>query len=288
MIFIATDSSLLIHTMNELQKRIFTGLFGAIGFSAAIIWNEWSYFVLFFLLCLLIMLEFYKLLKLDGNAPLRTFGVINGLFIFTLSFLIQKFDLDGRLYSLIFVGLAAVFFFKLYDAKPATKKPFTDIAFTFLGIIYIAFPLSLFNLAVFSDSGYNYQIVLGTLIILWASDVGAYFAGKSLGKHKLFKRVSPKKTWEGSIGGLVLALLIAVGLSYIFTSFTLIYWLIMACIIVVVGSYGDLFESLFKRSIAIKDSGNVLPGHGGFLDRFDGFLFVAPFVAVFITVASIF
>lgn len=274
--------------MSELQKRIFTGFFGAIGFSAAIIWNEWSYFALFFALCLLIMLEFYKLLKHDGNSPLISFGVINGLFIFTLSFLIQKFNWDGRLYSLMFIGLAAVFFFKLYDSKPSTKKPFTDIAFTFLGIIYIAIPLSLFNLAIFLDTVYNYEIVLGTLIILWASDVGAYFSGKALGKHKLFKRISPKKTWEGTLGGLALALLVTVGISYIFTSFTLIYWLIMACIIVVVGSYGDLFESLFKRSIAIKDSGNVLPGHGGFLDRFDGFLFVAPFVAIFITLVGVF
>jgi len=125
--------------------------------------------------------------------------------------------------------------------------------------------------------------VLGMLFILWASDTGAYFSGILFGKKKLFERISPKKTWEGSIGGAFLALVFAYGFSIYFKDLSLVQWLVAAALIVIAGIYGDLVESLFKRSIAIKDSGTSIPGHGGFLDRFDGLLLASPFVAVFIS-----
>jgi phosphatidate cytidylyltransferase len=140
----------------------------------------------------------------------------------------------------------------------------------------------LLNIIVFSSGQYRFHIIFGILFILWASDTGAYFSGILFGKKKLFKRVSPKKTWEGSIGGAILALLFAYGFSKYFNDLTLIQWLVAALIIVIAGVYGDLVESLFKRSIAIKDSGTSIPGHGGFLDRFDGLLLASPFVAAFI------
>jgi phosphatidate cytidylyltransferase len=169
---------------------------------------------------------------------------------------------------------------KLY--KKFERKPFTNIAFTFLGIVYVAVPFVLLNVAVFRDGSYNYQVILGALLILWASDTGAYFAGTRFGKRKLFERISPKKTWEGFVGGAVLALIFAWGCSLYLHSLRPQDWIIVGVLIIVGGTFGDLIESLLKRSIEIKDSGDSLPGHGGFLDRFDGLLISAPFIAAYL------
>jgi len=172
------------------------------------------------------------------------------------------------------------FLIKLYKKE---DKPFTQVAFTFLGIIYVSVPFSLLSVIAFHSSEYRFQIVIGMLFILWASDTGAYFSGILFGKKKLFERISPKKTWEGSIGGALLALVFAYGFSVYFKDLSLAQWFVAASLIVIAGIYGDLVESLFKRSIAIKDSGKSIPGHGGFLDRFDGLLLASPFVAVYIS-----
>jgi phosphatidate cytidylyltransferase len=184
-----------------------------------------------------------------------------------------------------------LFIIKLY--KQFERKPFTNIAITFLGIFYTAVPFALLNMAVFHKKidhygqiniEYNYQIILGSLLILWATDTGAYFAGSLFGKRKLFERISPKKSWEGFAGGAILAMVFAYGASVYFTSLAQWQWLIIGWIIIIGGTYGDLVESLLKRSIEIKDSGDSLPGHGGFLDRFDGLFISAPFIVAFVEV----
>ena len=171
---------------------------------------------------------------------------------------------------------------KLY--KKTERKPFTNIAFTFLGIFYVSVPFALLNITAFNDGAYNYQIVFGLLFILWASDTGAYFAGTFFGKRKLFERISPKKSWEGFFGGAALALIFAYGLSRFFDTFSLVQWIIIGLIVIIGGTFGDLVESLLKRSFEIKDSGNSLPGHGGFLDRFDGLLISMPFIVAFVEI----
>jgi phosphatidate cytidylyltransferase len=177
---------------------------------------------------------------------------------------------------------------KLY--KRFERKPFTNIAYTFLGLFYVAAPFALLNIAAFENGNYNYQIMFGCLFILWASDTGAYFAGTYLGKRKLFERISPKKSWEGFFGGALLALAFAIGLPFFFESIdqpsflSLTNWIIVGLIIIVGGTFGDLIESLLKRSIEIKDSGDALPGHGGFLDRFDGLLISAPFIVAYLEI----
>jgi len=179
-----------------------------------------------------------------------------------------------------------IFFVKLY--KKEEDKPFTNIAFTFLGIIYVAGPFALINVSIFIFGHYNYAIILGYLFLLWASDTGAYFAGKTFGKTKLFERVSPKKSWEGSLGGTALAFLIAYLFSIFFNEIPQWQWFSIAAIIVITGTYGDLVESLLKRSMMIKDSSHSIPGHGGFLDRFDGLLLSSPFVAAFFKISNLF
>jgi phosphatidate cytidylyltransferase len=175
-----------------------------------------------------------------------------------------------------------IFVFELYRKK---NKPFQNIALTFLGIIYIALPFSLLYLMGFKEytvTGFKPKIILGFFFLLWTSDTGAYLVGMTLGRHPFFPRISPKKSWEGFIGGVVLTLLIAWVISNYFTFLSTYDWLIIGLIIAVTGAIGDLIESLLKRSLNVKDSGNILPGHGGILDRFDSVIFAAPLVFVYL------
>jgi phosphatidate cytidylyltransferase len=278
-----------ISKYNNLTQRLITALLGGTAIIFGVT-NEWIYFLIFFIICLFSLLEFYKLSGLDGMIPLKTLGTIIGLLVFTLSFFIERETLDTRYYYAIFPLVAIVYLIKLY--KKTERKPFTNIAFTFLGIFYIAMPFALLNHAVHREVvvdgqtmvQYNHEIILGSLFILWASDSGAFFAGTLFGKHRLFERISPKKSWEGFWGGALLAMAVTYGLSFAFQSLTLVDWIIISAIIIIGGTFGDLVESLLKRSIEIKDSGSSLPGHGGFLDRFDGLLISAPFIVAYLEI----
>ena len=270
----------ILRNYNNLTQRVIAALLGVIIIVSAILWSDWAYFSIFFFICMLTQLEFYKLTGLDGMIPLKSYGTVSGLLIYTISFLEEKGLISNNYYYLIFPLLFGVFLIKLY--KKTERKPFTNIGITFLGIIYVAVPFSLLNVTAFSNDAYSYQIIVGLLLLLWSSDTGAYFAGTKFGKRKLFERVSPKKSWEGSIGGFVLAIVMAYFLSIYFHDLYPWQWMVAAFIMVVCGTYGDLVESLFKRSMAIKDSGTVIPGHGGFLDRFDGLLISVPFITTFL------
>jgi phosphatidate cytidylyltransferase len=267
---------------SNLPQRIATGLLGAAGIVFGIVYSEWTYLLVFFIICILSLREFYKLSGLDGMIPQKTFGTICGLTIFFLSFFIERGSISYRYYFVFFPLLSCVYMIKLY--KKFERKPFTNIAYTFLGIFYIAVPLALLNIAAFEEGTYHFEIIFGCLFILWATDTGAYFAGSLFGKRKLFERISPKKSWEGVIGGALLALAMTYGISYFFDLLAFWEWLSICIIIVIGGVYGDLIESLLKRSIEIKDSGNSLPGHGGFLDRFDGLFISAPFIVAFLEI----
>jgi len=267
---------------NNLTQRIITGLLGSAGIITGVCINEWTYCLVFLIICLFSMLEFYKLAGLDGVLPQITFGTVCGVCIFLLSFFIEKGSISDRYYFFIFPIVSFVYMIKLY--KKFERKPFTNIAFTFLGIFYVAVPFSLLNIAAFEDNIYNYEIIFGCLFILWASDTGAYFAGTFFGRRKLFERISPKKSWEGFFGGAILALIFAYGLSRYFQTISTTQWIVIGIIIIVGGTFGDLVESLLKRSFEIKDSGSSIPGHGGFLDRFDGLLISAPFIVAYLEV----
>jgi phosphatidate cytidylyltransferase len=272
-----------INNYSNLVQRAITALVGGVIIISGSIYSDWCYFLIFAAILAFSQMEFYKLTGLDGMLPLKTFGTIVGLLVFTLTFFSVKGMFPPKYLYLIFPIMSLTFFIKLY--KKTDKKPFTGVAFTFLGIFYVAVPFSLLNLAVFSvGQRYHYEILIGCLLILWASDTGAYFAGTRFGKTKLFERVSPKKSWEGFLGGAFSAILVAFVLAKYFHTIEDWKWLVIAGIIIIAGTYGDLIESLFKRSIEIKDSGQGLPGHGGFMDRFDGLLLSAPFIAAFLKI----
>lgn len=267
---------------SNLTQRIIAALIGVIIIVTAMVWGPWYYFGVFLLICLLTQLEFYKLVGLDGMIPLKTFGTFSGMLLFTLTFLVEGGLLTADFYYLMFPVLAGVYLIYLYRKR--VTKPFRGIAFTFLGIIYVAVPFSLLNVIIFHPGEYTFEILLGAMFLLWSNDTGAYFAGVRYGKRKLFERVSPKKSWEGSLGGFILSLIMAYVISNFSQVFTTGEWIAMGVIISIGGTYGDLVESLFKRSIEIKDSGRLIPGHGGFLDRFDGLLLSAPFIVTFLKI----
>lgn len=271
-----------ISKYSNLTQRIITGLLGSAGIIFGVVFSEWTYFAIFFFICVMALREFYALTLLDGLLPQKAFGTISGMVIFCLSFFIERGDISYRYYFLIFPLVSCVYMIKLY--KKFERKPFTNIAYTFLGIFYVAVPFALLNIAAFENGQYNFEIIWGCLFILWATDTGAYFAGTFFGKRKLFERISPKKSWEGALGGAALAMAFAYGLSTFFHTLALWQWMCVGVIIVVGGIFGDLVESLLKRSIEIKDSGDALPGHGGFLDRFDGLLISAPFIVAFLEI----
>ncbi len=269
---------------SNLEQRVVAALIGFFVILGLILYSEATFLLFVCILCALTQYEFYKLLGLDGNQPLTNYGTFCGIVLNLLTFFIEKGDLSGQYYFAISPLLSLIFFIKLYKKKDI--KPFMNIGFTFLGLIYVALPFALLSVIAMRGGTYNFQIVLGCLLLLWASDIGGYFAGTKFGRRKLFERVSPKKSWEGAIGGAVFAALVAFLLGIFFTTYAAWQWYCIGAIIVIAGIYGDLVESLFKRSIAIKDSGNSIPGHGGFLDRFDGLLLSMPFIATFIKLFS--
>ena len=268
-------------SMSNLQQRVLTGLLGGFIFIAGIWFNEWSFGVLFLGLTFLGMLEFYKLVADKGFAPNHNLGVLLGTGLFILIFLIQKGLIHSHLLFLLPPVLMLTLIAELFRKK---EKPFINTALTYLGVFYVAAPFAMLNLLGFFNGDYSGYLILGIVVLIWTADTGAYFSGKTLGRHKLFERISPGKTWEGWLGGTLLCGLVAYVLSRYLPELDLGHWLGVAAIVSVFGVLGDLVESMLKRSMGVKDSGTLLPGHGGILDRFDSLLMVVPFVVAFLKV----
>ena len=269
--------------MSNLAQRIITGIIGGGIIVGAILWNEYSFSALFLFITVMSMREFYTLFSKNEIQPQGLLGITIGALVFVFFSAFMNF-IPRNVFIIIIPLVFCVFIRELYRNF---QNPFINIAITILGVIYLAVPMALMNLISLGidQESYHPRIVLGYLFLIWASDTGAYFAGKKFGKRKLFERISPGKTWEGSIGGTLLALVIAFILSKYFIELRLIDWVAITLIVVVTGTLGDLVESMFKRGIHIKDSGSVLPGHGGFLDRFDAFFISAPFVFTYLQLA---
>lgn len=267
--------------MKEVLIRALTALFLSIVIITSVLGGQYIFLVLLMLLNILALFEFYSLLKY--YYPEKLFGFILSTCLFLSGSLAISGVLDPE-YLLINIPVAFVIFVsQLYKVK---ADHFQSLAFTFLGIIYISIPLLFLFLIAFLPAGaekYHPLTVLGFVFIVWANDTGAYFIGKYFGKHKLFKRISPGKTWEGSIGGAIWVALTVFTLSLFSTGVEVVSWSVIAFIVVIIGTYGDLVKSLLKRNLGVKDSGTILPGHGGILDRFDSMLSSAPFVFMYLT-----
>jgi len=268
--------------VNNLATRSLTAVFFVIAMVGSAVLGQTVFAILLLIIVLLSINEFISIVSNDTIQPSFWPTVVVGGITYS-TFAANAMGLiaaEGLLAVIPFIFL--LFIIELWRNK---TNPFINIAMSLVGVIYISLPLGLmmyfFNPVVVSGIN-HYGIVLGFLLVLWLNDTGAYFTGSLIGKHKLFERVSPGKTWEGSAGGALFALLTAWGLSYIFRQLDVTQWMILAIIIVLTGTLGDLVESMLKRSLGIKDSGNIIPGHGGMLDRFDAVLLSAPFVFVYL------
>ena len=225
------------------------------------------------------MLEFYNIVIKERVRAEKISGVLSGIIIFWGGFFCAQGNIaySRTLFLLIIPMIVLIFISQLYSPE---KNKLRAIAYTITGIVYIAVPLTMLTSLMFiRPSGeYTPVLLLGFFLLLWANDTFAYIFGVSFGRHRLFESISPKKSWEGFFGGLAFTLALSILLAKLMPVIQFLHWIAVAGIIVVFGVFGDLVESLFKRNMKIKDSGNFIPGHGGILDRFDSVFIAAPMV----------
>ena len=226
----------------------------------------------------------------------RFISTISGVYLF----LAMAGYNSGLTPSTVFIPyLVSIVYLMVAELYMKAKDPINNWAYTMLSQLYIALPLSLLNILAFRSDGYNiqysYLAPLAVFVFLWINDAGAYCVGSLIGRHKLFPRISPGKSWEGSIGGGLLVVVAAVAVWYFTTQYgvndlglSAYEWAGLGIVVVVFGTWGDLIESLFKRTLGIKDSGNILPGHGGMLDRFDSTLMAVPAAVVYLYTLTLF
>lgn len=273
--------------MKNLTVRTLSGAVLAVVMLGAITWSQWSFGLLLAALTVGGMLEFYTLAARRGHAPQRLVGLMGGLVLLAIIFAFVSDDIriaaTGS--SLFAVGMAfllllfpTMFVCELYRKR---ENPAANIGLTLAGIFYVALPLSLMcSFPIITGDAWNPWVMIAYVFIIWANDVFAYLVGMSVGRHKLFERLSPKKSWEGFFGGLVGAVGVGLVAAHLMDG-SLWAWGGLALVAAVTGVLGDLAESMFKRAAEVKDSGALIPGHGGVLDRFDAMLLSAPFVFVY-------
>lgn len=273
--------------MKNLTVRALSGAVLAVVMLGAIVWSQWTFGLLLAALAVGGMLEFYALASRRGYAPQRTTGLVAGLVLLALNFAFVSDDIQilGSASRLFSAGMAfllllvpTIFICELYRKQ---DNPAANIGLTLMGVLYVALPLALVcYFPIIGSDAWNPWVMVAYLFIIWANDVFAYLVGMSVGRHKLFERLSPKKSWEGFFGGLVGAVVVGLVAARLLDG-SLWVWGGLALVTAVTGVLGDLTESMFKRAAEVKDSGALIPGHGGVLDRFDAMLLSAPFVFVY-------
>lgn len=277
--------------MGDITTRVITGIFFLIVMIGGVVWNEYSYLVLFSLLVVLCINEYHAIIHsilASSEKWKTTYKLINTIFsvvIFGIVFMVAS-----KKIALISLSLVCGFplTWLVIEMYTKSEKPFYNVCLNSMSIFYLAIPLSSASLLAFHAGEYSWHYLLAIMVFAWSNDSFAYLFGRFFGKNKLFERISPKKTWEGFFGGVVGAVLFAYIIYLLFPRWTgyevsLTTYVILAVITSITSTYGDLAESMIKRNMDIKDSGTALPGHGGFLDRFDGLIFSLPACTVYLT-----
>lgn len=267
--------------MNETLKRAISGAVYILILIISIICSAESFFILFGLFLLIAVFEFCELVQINKIFPAIAAVILYGSVTYLASQnipLSKNFDYT-LLAATLLISFRAMFF--LFNDKQQKIDTVTKYIYL-LG--YIILPFIIITKIPFGIKGYNPKIIIGIFILIWTNDTFAYIVGKSIGKHKLYEKISPKKTIEGFLGGIIFALIASDLISTYYIEgkqTTQNIWYGFALIVGVFGTIGDLIESKFKRVANVKDSGNIMPGHGGILDRLDSVIFVAPFIFLF-------
>ena len=256
---------------NLIKRAIFGAIYVALILGALLLESPTLYMIVFGLIVFLGIWEWSNLVSTHRIYPLRRISDASaGVYLFWVTYMIA---LKGMSYTIFLIPYAGFLLYVLVRSIYSERELMPgDLAKVFFGQIYVAGFMSVAN--IFYSGVVDPRLLLTIFVCIWVNDTGAYLAGSTLGKHKLFPSVSPKKSWEGFVGGFIASVLVS-GLMLGWEPLALLY----GAIISVAGTWGDLFESMIKRQIGVKDSGNIIPGHGGILDRIDSLLFVLPFAA---------
>ena len=277
---------------SNLIQRTITGIVFVAVLVGCILWSPISFSLLFTLIAALSVHEFGHLMNVyNGVSMNKTITALGGAYLFMAlgSFCIGA--TDARIFLPYLFLLIYLMITELYLKR---TNPLGNWAYSMLSQLYIALPFALLNILAYHNSPenssvtYNPILPLSIFVFIWLSDTGAYCVGSLIGKHRLFERISPKKSWEGSIGGAVFSIASSLIFAHCYPFFSIGQWAGLATVVVVFGTWGDLTESLMKRQLGIKDSGNILPGHGGMLDRFDSALMAIPAAVIYLYVLTLF
>lgn len=273
-------------------KRAVTGVLFVVVLVGCILYSPLSFGILFTLIGALSVHEFGQLVNKSGEVQVnKTITALGGGYLFLAVMGFCQSTIGPQVFLPYLALLLYLMITELYLKK---KNPIGNWAFSMLSQLYVALPFALLNVLAFQYSEtansvtYNPILPLSIFVFIWLSDTGAYCVGSLIGKHRLFERISPKKSWEGSIGGGVFSIASSFVFAHLFPFLTMPEWAGLALIVVIFGTWGDLTESLMKRQLGIKDSGNILPGHGGMLDRFDSALLAIPAAVVYLYVLMLF
>ena len=276
--------------MKNFIQRAITGVIFVAVLIGCIIGGPLSFGILFCLISALATVEFCQLMNQQEDVQVnRNICTLGSIALFLCFFFYGMNPAETGIFIPYLAILIYLFISELYLKK---KNPINNWAYAMFSQLYVALPFALLNVLAFqtngttSDSQYLFILPLSIFIFNWVNDTGAYCTGMLLGKHPLFKRISPKKSWEGSIGGCVFSIAAAFALAHFFPIMSTAKWVGMGITVVIFGTWGDLTESLMKRQLGIKDSGNILPGHGGILDRFDSAMLAIPAVVVYLYTLS--
>ncbi|MBR5498690.1 MAG: phosphatidate cytidylyltransferase [Bacteroidales bacterium] len=275
--------------MNNFVKRTLSSIGFVAVMLAALLTNKFVFGFVMLLSLIVMMKEFLQMTCGSEYRYYQILSILAGGTLFSLVYLYAGFELPGRF---VILALVPVFILMICSLYVKDKRSFHKFANLYTAILYIAVPWSLFNFAVFSSaSGFNGLLLLSFFAIVWASDVGAYIFGITLGQKygkKLFPSVSPKKSWIGFWGGVATAVGVALLLQkFSIFHFSTLHTIVLAVIINIAGVYGDLIESQWKRHYDLKDSGNLIPGHGGLLDRFDSAIVAIPVGVIYLVVFNL-
>ena len=276
---------------NNFIQRAVTGVLFVTVLVGCILYSPFSFGILFTIISALSVHEFARLINQNGEISLnKTITSLGGAYLFLalMSFCTQQ-SVGARVFLPYLALLLYLMITELYLKK---KNPTGNWAYSMLSQLYVALPFALLNVLAFQNSpetgsvSYNPILPLSIFVFIWLSDTGAYCVGSLIGKHRLFERISPKKSWEGSIGGGAFSIASSLAFAHFFPFMSWWQWAGLATVVVIFGTWGDLTESLMKRQLGIKDSGNILPGHGGMLDRFDSALMAIPAAVVYLYALS--
>lgn len=275
---------------NFLQRAI-TGVIFVAVLVGCILGGPISFTILFALISALTINEFGTIVNRRENTRMnKPISILAGLFLFLCFGYIGVVPGANEIFIPYLFLILYLFISELYKKQP---NPLNNWAYAMMSQIYIALSFALLNVLAYHSSAadsvsqYNPILPLSIFIFNWVNDTGAYCTGMLFGKHRLFERISPKKSWEGSIGGAVFSIIAAIVLAHFFTFLSTGIWIGLGLTVVVFGTWGDLTESLMKRTLGIKDSGNILPGHGGMLDRFDSTHMAVPAAVVYLYVVGL-